>query len=200
MEISSVQSPVDCDPAELVERIRLGDTAAEAELVVHYSRPIEFVLRRHLRDTSLAADLRQEALIIALERLRADGLDDPAKLPGFLHNTAVNLARGEARRFYRRNTHVDGEALAAAAAVEPLMADQIDRERLARAIRRLLDELGQARDRQILRRFYLTEEPKESICAALEVSMAHFDRVLYRARHRFREILARELPDDMHPE
>jgi RNA polymerase sigma-70 factor (ECF subfamily) len=175
--------------ADLVERIRQGDVMAEEQLARRYGPKLEYILRRHAREPSLAADLRQEALIVVIERLRETGLEEPDKLAAFLHQTAVNLALGEARTYYRRNTWPNSEALDRAATSEPLIADRIEREELARLVKRLLDELNQPRDRDILRRFYLGEEPKESICATLELTAAHFDRVLYRARKRFREIL-----------
>lgn len=181
-------------PAELATRIGAGDRRAEEEFVRRYRPRLEFILRGRLRDAALAADLTQEALIVVLERLRGDGLDDPGRLAAFLHRTALNLAVGEARKYHRRNTHNDDDALVKAAATQPLVEDQIDRERLSAAVRCLLRELKQPRDRQILRRFYLTEEAKASICASLEVTPEHFDRVLYRARQRFRQIVERELP------
>jgi RNA polymerase sigma-70 factor (ECF subfamily) len=176
-------------PSELARRISAGDRAAEAELVRRYGAGLEFLLRTRVREASLAADLCQDALIIVIERLRNRALDEPEKLAAFLRQTAVNLALGEARTHYRRNTHADSAGIEALADRGPLISDRIDREKLAQAVRELLAELNQARDRQILRRFYLTEEPKASICAALEVTPEHFDRVLYRARQRFRRIL-----------
>lgn len=183
--------------AEIVERIRRGDAVAEELLARRYGPKLEFILRRHAREPSLAADLRQEALIVVIERLRGDGIAEPEKLAAFLYQIAINLARGEARTYYRRNTHPDFEAVERAATAEPLLADLLERSELARMVRTLLEELGQERDREILRRFYLRDESKESICADLELSAAHFDRVLYRARQRFREILQARLGGDL---
>ena len=45
-----------------------------------------------------------------------------------------------------------------------------------------------ARDRQVLFRFYIAEENKEDICSDLGLSSLHFNRVLFRARERFREL------------
>jgi len=193
------QSTPAFDPASLARRIGDGDADAEAELVRRYGPKIEFILRHRVREPSLVADLRQETLIVVLRRLRGDGLDEPDKLAGFVRQTAVNLALGESRTWRRRNTWPDDEAVTAAAASDPLIADRIDREQLARMIRQLIDELGQPRDRQLLRRFYLSEEPKESLCASLAVTPEHFDRILYRARQRFRQILARHLDGDFYP-
>jgi RNA polymerase sigma-70 factor (ECF subfamily) len=54
-----------------------------------------------------------------------------------------------------------------------------------------LDELGTPRDREILTRVYLRDEDKTDVCAALDVDATHFNRVLFRARQRFRELLVR---------
>ncbi|MCH8477933.1 MAG: sigma-70 family RNA polymerase sigma factor [Wenzhouxiangella sp.] len=174
---------------ELADRIGRGDPAAEEALVRRYGRPLEFMLRQKVREASLAADLAQDALLILIERLRGPGLDDPDKLVAFLHQTASNLARGEARTYYRRNTHPDQGALALAAVNAPLLEDQVAREQLGAIIRQLLEELGQARDRELLKRFYLGGDSKEQLCADFQISPAHFDRIHFRARQRFRQIV-----------
>ena len=47
------------------------------------------------------------------------------------------------------------------------------------------------RDRDLLLRYYVHEEEKPEICRALGLDSLHFNRVLYRAKQRFREILER---------
>jgi RNA polymerase sigma factor (sigma-70 family) len=180
-------------PAELVHNIASGDQAAETEMVRRYSAKIEFILRRRCRDFSMAADLRQETFIVVLQRLRERGIDDPDRLAAFIYQTAINLAIGEARTYHRRNTHPDWELVANVADQQPLLSDQIEQEQRGAMIRKTLGQLRQPRDRQILRRYYLTEEPKQSICAALNVSAEHFDRVLFRARARFRKLLEKQV-------
>jgi RNA polymerase sigma-70 factor, ECF subfamily len=54
-------------------------------------------------------------------------------------------------------------------------------------VRRLLQEMSE-RDRQILYRFYIAEEDKDRICADLQLSSLHFNRVLHRARERYRDL------------
>lgn len=53
----------------------------------------------------------------------------------------------------------------------------------------VLDQLSIPRDRELLRRFYLQDEDKEAICSDLGLSAQHFDRVLYRARQRMRDLI-----------
>ena len=53
----------------------------------------------------------------------------------------------------------------------------------------MLDEMPGERDRELLMRFYLNDEAKEQICQELKLSREHFNRVIFRARGRFRELL-----------
>jgi len=175
------------------ERIGNGDSGAEAELAGYFGPKIEFILRRRLRDPVLAADLRQDTLITVIERLRDRGVDEPAKLAAFIYKTAEYLANNHGRRRQRRNTHADTDQIEDAPSETPLLADQIERDELANLVRESMKDLNQPRDRQLLRRFYLGEEDKADLCREYDVTPAHFDRVLYRARQRFGELLERRL-------
>jgi RNA polymerase sigma-70 factor (ECF subfamily) len=57
------------------------------------------------------------------------------------------------------------------------------------AVRALLREQPQFRDRLMLKRFYLEDHDKEVICQELELTEAAFNQALSRARKRFRQIL-----------
>jgi RNA polymerase sigma-70 factor, ECF subfamily len=173
----------------LVHRIQAGDATAETELVERYSRGLLYMLRRTAGDPSVAEDLHQEAFRIVLERLRERGLEDPERLAGFLHRTAKNLFVAGYRKGVRRKT--DGETEGMEAVPDPA-ADALHeavRQEEAALVRRLIGELETDRDRQILYRFYIAEEEKERICADLELSSLHFNRVLFRARQRFKDLL-----------
>ena len=176
--------------ADLAHRIRQGDPAAEAQLVERYSRGLYFLLRRITRPPELAEDLHQETFQAALKRLRGKELDEPAKLGEFLRGTARNLVRVEHRRKVRRSAEaLDAADVVAERGASPLGHVLLD-ERL-RLVRRLISELRSERDRQLLYRFYIAEEDREDICRDLDLSTAHFNRVLFRARQRFKDLLAR---------
>lgn len=178
------------------ELIGNGDTRAETELARYFGPKIEFILRRRLRDPALAADLCQDTLIIVIERLRGKGIDDAEKLAAFIYKTAEYLANNHGRKRQRRNTYADTEQIEYAASETPLLADLVERDELANLVRETLSELSQPRDRQLLRRFYLMEEDKADLCREYDVTPAHFDRVLYRARQRFGELLKQRLGQD----
>ena len=70
----------------------------------------------------------------------------------------------------------------------PSQLDELLQSEKAELVRRVINDLGSDRDRQLLFRFYIAEEEKESICADLGLTSIHFNRVLHRARERYREL------------
>jgi RNA polymerase sigma-70 factor (ECF subfamily) len=185
------------DPiVDLVHRIVAGEPAAEAELVQRFSRALSFLLRRLTRDEAAAEDLYQETFRLVIEKVRNGELREPERLPGFVSSMARNLFLGSARRGSRRQQwHGDSEATETAPDPAPgQLASLLAKERAA-AVRGVLAELRNDRDREILSRHYISGEDKEDICRGLELSDLHFNRVLFRARQRFRELYERRQDD-----
>ena len=58
----------------------------------------------------------------------------------------------------------------------------------AALVRRVIRELGNERDREILLRFYIAEEDKDRIAADHGLTSLQFNRVLHRARQRYKEL------------
>jgi RNA polymerase sigma-70 factor (ECF subfamily) len=148
------------------------------------------LIMRRVRDPEVAADILQDAAVTTLEKLRAGEIAQPSCIGGYLYRVALNHLRN-----FRRK---DRGAVSSSADLESL-ADhenhpdfaEIDRTRWAEAARRMLQELPTARDRDLLVRFYLNDESKEDISASLGLSDEHFNRVIFRARNRFRALLER---------
>lgn len=175
----------------LVNRIKNSDRQAEAEIVERYGRGLRFLLRRKTRDSQLAEDLLQDTWTIALVKLREGGLTNPGRLAGYLSGIVNNLALSEHRRVNRQSTSVNTEIIDLIADDSPSPFTKASRAEVCGHVRELLDELSRDRDREILKRFYVKEEDKQVICKDLKVDSAHFNRVLFRARERFRDVVMR---------
>ena len=174
-------------PSELVRRIRAGDAAAESELVSRYGRGVTILIHRASSDASAVDDLYQQTFQIALEKIRRGDLREPERLSGFICSLARNLVIDHFRKAAARRFPGSAEgSLAADPAPGPL--ESLLRVEKASIVRRVLAELPSERDREILFRFYITEEEKESICRDLGLTSLHFNRVLFRARERYREL------------
>ncbi|HEX3128474.1 MAG TPA: sigma-70 family RNA polymerase sigma factor [Thermoanaerobaculia bacterium] len=180
--------------SDLVRRIQDGDSAADSELVSRFSEGLSFLLRRWTRDRTVADDLFQETFRLALEKIRKGEVRDPERLAGFLRSLAKNLSIEHYRRGSRRE--VREEELGAAAEMSAPDTGQLGhllRQEKAALIRRVLEELGSERDRQILFRFYIAEEDKEQIRSDLGLTGPEFNLVLFRARRRYRELYERRI-------
>lgn len=176
---------------DLVARIQEGDRGAEEELFTSFGRAVAIILDRHTNGRPEAEDLFQETFRLALEKLRRGELRDPSRLPGFLAGIARSLAIEHFRKAARRRTDADSEAVEwAPAAGDGPLSGLIERES-ADLVRDVLRGLGNARDRQILLRFYLAEEDKDLIAADLGLTSLQFNRVLHRARQRYKELFER---------
>jgi RNA polymerase sigma-70 factor (ECF subfamily) len=176
---------------ELVREIGAGARGAEQRLVERYGPALLYLLKRKTRDLQLALDLRQDTFRLVIEKLRAGGIEQPERLAAYVRGVAVNLCIAVQRKEYRRATTADSETVEATAADAPGPFEAVSAEQQGRALRQLLDELPTPRDRDILLRTYLAEEEKSSICQSLGIDSEHFNRVLFRARQRFRELLVR---------
>lgn len=157
-------------------------------MVEVYGRGVAILLDRHTNGRPEAEDLFQDTFGLVLEKLRRGELREPAKLPGFISQIARSLTIEHYRKTSRRKTEPDSDAvLDAVDARAGQLGTILDRES-AGLVRQVIRELGNSRDRDVLLRFYIAEEDKESISADFGLSSLQFNRVLHRARQRYREL------------
>jgi RNA polymerase sigma-70 factor (ECF subfamily) len=173
---------------ELTRRIRAGSRRAETEFAETYSRAILLLLLSKTRNPDIAKDCCQQTLLIALIKLRAGEIVKPESLLSFLRHTATNVAKTHFRK-ERRYISLNEETFSAPTGTSNDAEQDIDCETIRLMLNAILDLLTVERDREILRRFYLRDEDKSIIRRDLNISAAHFDRVIYRAKGRLRRLL-----------
>lgn len=173
--------------ADLVGRIQRGDRQAEEKLVQRYRRGISIILRAESSDAGAVDDLFQDTFRIALEKIRKGDLREPKKLSGFICAVARNLVVEHFRRVAARRTS-SGLCLAELASPRPDPLEDVLRVERGATVQHVLSEMPSNRDRQILFRFYVAEDEKDSICRDLNLTSLHFNRVLFRARERYRAL------------
>jgi RNA polymerase sigma-70 factor (ECF subfamily) len=119
---------------DLVERARMGDREAFAVLVHQVSDGLYAVAWRILRDSSLAEDALQNALVLAWRQLPR--LREPDRFEAWIHRILVRACYDESSR--RRSWRA---AVTVLPIDEPSRADDstaiADRDELDRAFRRL---------------------------------------------------------------
>ncbi len=175
--------------AELVHKILAGDADAEAELATWCRPRLVRQLRQLTGNDAAAADFAQDALLIGIVRLRRVPLADPSGVGAFLRGIAIKLMLNERRKAFRRRT--DGAVPVAIPDTAPGPLDAILAREQRQLLARAIESLHATRDRDLVCRYYLDAEPKESIARAHGLDALQFDRVLFRARQRLRELIAR---------
>lgn len=175
--------------AAIVQGIRDGDSGAESRLFERYSNGLRYLLLRRVHDDERAQDLLQDTFYIAISKLREIDLENPERLAGYLRGIAIRVALNAGRRRQREPYAMEAEAVAQIPDREPRQFDHVAREQTLKAVHKLLRSMPIKRDREILTRFYVEDQDKDEICKALNLDSLHFNRVLFRARKRFRKIL-----------
>jgi RNA polymerase sigma-70 factor (ECF subfamily) len=179
--------------ASLADRLRAGDPAASRELVVRFQRGVAVILRRCGVQAAEIEDLGQEVFRIVLDKARQGEVREPERLPGYVATVARNLGIEAGRRASARAARDGGDLLpeVASGAASPL-DELVAREQVA-LVRRLLEELGTDRDREVLMRIYLAGDEREVVARDLGLSALQLNRVLHRARERYRELYEQAL-------
>lgn len=173
--------------SQLVERIKNGDVMAENDMVERYQRGLLFMLRHRANNSELAKDIAQETWRITLEKVRAGQLKDPSKLAAFI----VQIGKNQLTMSYRGavNTRTTSMESVPEGTDDKNQPQQIlERHNTALLVRKLLGELSTPRDKEIMMRFYIKEQNKHVICQELGLDDIHFNRVLYRAKERFKKL------------
>jgi RNA polymerase sigma factor (sigma-70 family) len=161
------------------------------QLYVRYRRPLLQVFHNRRIDRDAAEDLLQRTFLQAIKKIRTEGLDDPGNLGGYLYRTACKLATAYWRGELSRRHEYDRELLTNLKDDALSLEERVDHEQLAKHVRDLMDHLPVQRDREVLERFYLREEPRTAIRESLKLTDMQFNQVLWRARQRFGDILRR---------
>lgn len=146
-------------------------------------------LTRVTRDADVAEDLLQDAIVTALNKLRTGEIEHRSQLDGYVYRVALNHFRNYRRKDKSAVSDPDSAGLLEDVAAEARPTSSIQSEQWAHVVRRLLRELSSPRDREVLVRFYLREEERSSLCRSLGLTDLQFNRVIFRARERFRELL-----------
>ncbi len=176
------------EQAQFQRVARLNQDAIAALIEQQYAGLLS-LLRRKLRDEQLAQDALNQAIVTSLEHVQAGRVADPSLIAGYVFQVAMNQMRNHRRKMVERaERRADPEIVdslpdlhtSADSEIEPAMAGKV---------RSVIQSLPTARDREIVKRFYLDEEDKDSICRDLGLSALHFDKVVFRARQRMRTLL-----------
>lgn len=171
----------------LVERIRAGDRAAMEELYGLFSKGIRFYLCRQLGPQDLD-DRVHDVFLTITQAIQSGELREPERLMGYVRTVVRRqvAARIDANVHARRRQASLDDGIV-------LRDHSPDPERLAirgesiEVALRILNSIAK-RDREVLVRFYLSEQPAEQICREMDLTETQFRLIKSRAKARFGEL------------
>ncbi len=173
---------------ELVARIMQQDHEAEEEMVLRYQEGVYNIIYQVVRNHTIAEDLRQETLIKVLEKIRHGDVREPERLSGFICQTAKFIAIDFVRKMRSAIKAEDIDAAEGLTAPSSDPSQQLLEKEKAEVVRKVISEMTVQRDKDLLFRYYILEQEKETICADLHFSRVQFSRIIFRAHQRFREL------------
>ena len=171
----------------LVERIQSGDLSAEAEMVQRYQPGLRAILLKRADSAFLVEEVAQATWEVVIPKIRQGEIRAPEKLGAFI----MTIGKNQLIMAFRKNTKLpdaNPDIIDAQADTKERPDEWLQNRQLGLAIRSALDDLPQARDRELITQFFIKGKTKQELCEQFALTPAHFDRVLYRARNRFKAI------------
>jgi len=165
--------------AAYVHSLRQRDPATEEHFVSHFSPVLLRKLRKHLRSTELAHDLRQETFLRVLTFLRSNqSIREPERFEYFVLGVCNNVLH-ETYRQQKNLVSLDPEIEIANNAPGPdkcaLAAETADH------VQKMLSGLS-PRVRAILKAAFLEEQDRDEICVKFRVKRNHLRLLICRAK------------------
>lgn len=158
-----------------------GDPEAEAALYRAMAPRVRLYGRRHLRDEDAADDLAQQVLVLAIEKLRAGEIREPARIASFIFGTCrmlvLEMRRGDQRRDELLRQYADDLPIADIA-----IAPRLDEDRVARCLGKLPE-----RERTVMVMTFHHDEPAEKVGEALGLSAGNVRVIRHRALAKLRD-------------
>ena len=175
------------DWQNLVTKIHGGDAAGMEELYGLFSRGIRYYLCRQLGPQELE-DKVHDAFLIVVQAIRRGDLREPERLMGFVRTVVRRQVAAHIEQAVqsRRDFQPLDRGSEVSSHTQSPEDDSIERQE-GEIMETVLRSIS-GRDREILTRFYLLEQPQEQICAEMHLSETQFRLLKSRAKTRFGEL------------
>lgn len=172
--------------AEVIARIRRGESEAFGELVQKYSGSLSGLAYDRLGNMTEAQDAVQDALVTAYTKLVS--LREPAKFASWVYEILRKTCamRFRSKGIDRRGVDVIAERRAGQVSLTPLESVVID-EHVARVRQAVADLPPLLREIVVLR--YIGDTGRQEAAAILEISQDACDKRLERAIRTLRDTL-----------
>jgi RNA polymerase sigma-70 factor, ECF subfamily len=176
----------------LVAQVKAGEDAGMEQLYKLFSRGIRYYLCRQLGPQELE-DKVHDTFLIVVNAIKRGDLREPERLMGFVRTVVRRqVAAYIEQAVHTRREQADLETGVTVADRKQNPEQEAMLRQKAELMRSALAALSQ-RDRDILIRFYLKEQPQEQICREMALTETQFRLLKSRAKAKFGEIGRKKL-------
>jgi RNA polymerase sigma-70 factor, ECF subfamily len=180
------------DWAALVKRVQSEDPDGMEALYRVFARGVRFYLCRQLGPQELD-DKVHDVFLIVVNAIRRGEVREPERLMGFVRTVVRRqIAAHIDRAVQNRKDQVDVESGIRLVDVRLNPEEDAIQKQKAELMEGVLRGISR-RDREILTRFYLQEQPQEQICLEMDLTETQFRLLKSRAKTRFSELGRRKL-------
>jgi RNA polymerase sigma-70 factor (ECF subfamily) len=176
----------------LVNQIKVGEETGMEQLYKLFSRGIRYYLCRQLGPQELE-DKVHDTFLIVVNAIRRGDLREPERLMGFVRT----VVRRQVAAYIEQAVHSRREQADLETGITVADRKQNpEQEAMIRQKAELMESALSAlseRDREILVRFYLKEQPQEQICREMDLTETQFRLLKSRAKAKFGEIGKKKL-------
>ncbi len=195
-ELSTVKetppAPMDLNLQDLVDRIRAEDPSGMEDLYRIFSKGVRFYLCRQLGAQELE-DKVHDTFVIVVQAIRRGDLREPDRLMGFIRTVVRRQVAAHidvAIQSRREHLGIEGGPSLVDSSGDP--EENFIIQQKAELMEKVLGGMPK-RDREILTRFYLDEQPQDQICREMRLSETQFRLLKSRAKSRFGELGKKKL-------
>lgn len=182
--------------AELARQIMSGDTTAENEFVRLNHSWLLFIVRRQFPQSSHHEDILQDAFMLVLSKLKQGAINKPESIVSFLRTTAINIGYEYLKKDKKFTSAIDQNYIDFIQDTNDGILSKIIWNDKLNYVQQVIQELRKQRDKDILMGFYFHNKSKNTICENSNLTAEHFDRVIYRAKQRLKELINNTGNDD----
>jgi RNA polymerase sigma-70 factor (ECF subfamily) len=183
---------MELDLQGLVDRIRAEEPSGMEDLYRIFSKGVRFYLCRQLGAQELE-DKVHDTFVIVVQAIRRGDLREPERLMGFIRTVVRRQVAAHidlAIQGRREHMAIEGGPSLIDSAGDPEEHYLVQQK--AELMEKILGGMPK-RDREILTRFYLDEQPQDQICSEMRLSETQFRLLKSRAKTRFGELGRKKL-------
>ena len=175
----------------LLKQIADGDKNACQQFVVEHYQWLTVIVRQQFPYTDLYMDIVHDAFSLTIEKLKANEINKLESIKFYLRTAALNIGYSYLRKDKKYRSSIDQDLLFILEDTTADVSADIEWQDSVNYVKCLIQEMKVERDRTILKAFYLDDKDKLTICQELSITPDHFSRVLFRAKHRLKTLLAK---------